>query len=55
MTTKYVLVFMLISSININIRVNRRMRMFRKYPKAGPVLEAPFASFPVLNIVLVRV
>jgi hypothetical protein len=28
--------------------------MFRKYPKAEPIPEAPVASFPVLDIMLVR-
>jgi hypothetical protein len=42
---------MLIPSINMNIRVNQRM--FRKYPKEGPMQEAPVAPFPVLDIMSV--
>ena len=42
--TKYVLVFMLFSLINMNKIINKNW--FRVYPKAGPVPEAPGAPFP---------
>ena len=41
--TKYVLVFMLFSLINMNKIINQNW--FRVYHKAGPVSEAPGASF----------
>ena len=42
--TKYVLVFILFSLINMNKIINQSW--FRMYPKAGPVPEASGASFP---------
>jgi hypothetical protein len=51
-TIKQVLVFMLILSNNMNIRVNQRM--LTKYLKAGHVPEAPVAPFSVLDIVSVQ-
>ena len=42
--TKYVLVFMLFSLINMNKIMNQNW--FRVYPKAGPVPEAPVAPLP---------
>jgi hypothetical protein len=50
--TKQVLVFMLIPLINTNKR--RNQRWFRMYPETGPVLMAPVASFPRLDIVSIR-
>ena len=41
--TKYVLVFMLFSLINMNKIINQNW--FRVYPKMGPVPEAPSAPF----------
>ena len=41
--TKYVLMFMLFSLININKIINQNW--FRVYPKVGPV-PAPGAPFP---------
>ena len=52
MRTKYVLVFILFSLINMNKIINQNW--FRVYPKAGSVLEAPGAPFPWLDIVSVR-
>jgi len=42
--TKYVLMFMLFSLINMNKIINQNW--FRVYPKTGPVPEAPGAPFP---------
>ena len=50
--TKYVLVFILFSLINMNKIINQNW--FRVYPKAGPVPEALSASFPWMDIVSVR-
>ena len=41
--TKYVLVFMLFSLINMNKIINQRW--FKMYPEPGPVLESPVAPF----------
>ena len=43
MRTKYMLVFMLFSLISMNKLINQNM--FRMYPKAVPVPEAPGALF----------
>ena len=42
--TKYVLVFILFSLINMNKIMNQNW--FRVYPKSGPVPEALGARFP---------
>ena len=44
MRTKYVLVFLLFSLINMNKIINHSW--FRMYPDAGPVPEAPGVPFP---------
>ena len=43
-STRYVHVFMLFSLISMNKELNQSR--FSKYPKAGPVPEAPVALLP---------
>ena len=54
--TRYVHVFMLFSLISMNKELNQSR--FSKYPKAGPVPEAPVAPLPAgidMRLVLLEV